>query len=277
MPPPTDQELRRDALTKEYGEVANNFRLLTDIRFRLLAFLPIAAGAAAVLRGTDAQDATAALGTLGISLFGLAVTAGLVSYNARNDQLYNELVGRAGNIERSLGLPDGAFANRPTPWLSIKPPFGRPWPVEHGTSVALIYGASFTLWLFLVFSSAAQLAYPGEDQPAWCLIAGTLVAAIVVIVGVARGVKKQKTDRQKVMRAAAEAAYRIVNEGNPKAAAVSPQFLTLCAGLRDSKFAASDAFRAALRNVQEPPAPTRPRRWPSRPRTTRSSSRTSPL
>jgi len=48
-----------------------------------------------------------------LSLFGLVATIGLATYNARNDQLYFELVGRAAAIERSLDLPDGAFANSP--------------------------------------------------------------------------------------------------------------------------------------------------------------------
>jgi hypothetical protein len=80
-----------------------------------LAFLPTAAAVAAVFKGENAGAASFAL-----SLFGLAATLGLVTYNVRNDQLYDELVGRAASIERSLGLPDGAFSNRPRPWLTIR-------------------------------------------------------------------------------------------------------------------------------------------------------------
>ena len=71
---------RRDALLAEYGEVSSNFRMLTDIRFKLLAFLPLAAGAAAAVL-TRGNGTTL---TLAFSLFGLVVTIGLVTYNARN-------------------------------------------------------------------------------------------------------------------------------------------------------------------------------------------------
>jgi hypothetical protein len=81
------EDTRREALQMEYAEVSNNFRLLTDIRFKLLAFLPIAAAAAAVLKGTSATDPSTAAATVGLSVFGLLVTLGLMSYNARNDQL----------------------------------------------------------------------------------------------------------------------------------------------------------------------------------------------
>jgi hypothetical protein len=107
---------RREILLKEYVEVVSTFRMLTDIRFKLLAFLPFAAGVAGVviLRSTPPQVSTVAF-----SLFGLVVTLGLVTYNERNDQLYDTLVGRAAALERRLGDPDGAFANRPQPWFEL--------------------------------------------------------------------------------------------------------------------------------------------------------------
>jgi hypothetical protein len=86
-------------LRAEYGEVCSNFRLLTDIRFKLLALLPIGTGAGVAL-ATTASSVSSPL----IALFGLVVTASAALYNLRNDQLYNELVARAATSNAYLIL-----------------------------------------------------------------------------------------------------------------------------------------------------------------------------
>ena len=193
---------------REYGELGSNFRLLSDIRFKLLAFLPIAA--AASLKG-DAMGAGAPL----LSLFGLIVTLALASYNARNDQLYDELVGRAASIERHLGLPDGQFANRPRAWLALLiGPWS--WKVDHRSPVTLIYAASCGMWLFgvlaptfdVVWRTLPRLVHAGV-APTASLPNSQVIAALTAIIIVLLGVKvlRQQEQRQaRTMRRDAAAA-----------------------------------------------------------------------
>lgn len=131
------------SLEEEYRNVTAQFRSLTEIRFKLLGFLPLGT-AASFLWAKDEVRST----VLPFALFGLAVTVALAVYDARNDQLYDELVSRAGELERQLGLKDGSFAQRPTSWLKF---MGRS--IEHGWPVALIYAASAGLWLAAALSS----------------------------------------------------------------------------------------------------------------------------
>lgn len=232
-------EHRREALLKEYGEVGSNFRHLSDIRFKLLAFLPIGAAAGAALKGENLG-----LAAFAISLFGLLVTVAVAAYNARNDQLYDELVGRAASLERSLGIPDGNFANRPRPWLTIY--VGKmPWKIDHRTSVATIYAASSALWLVGVLTpllEACRRLYIGAGLPYFltphAASAVFLVAAILSIVCVLLVVKALRAQRKKQANAlrtqAAEAVSRAVGLSMP-AVAGNPSLLSLCALLGGEK------------------------------------------
>jgi len=176
--PDQERTERRTALTSEYTAVVGNFRELTEIRFKLLNLLPLASLAAAALKPDPRSS-----GSLPFALFGLAATLAIAAYNKRNDQLYDQLVGRAAAIERELGTPDGAYANRLAPWLSF--PLLPQWR-EHGPSqgpdqesdreqprrealwnglltvghrlpVAAIYFVTATFWLYLALEAAGAV------------------------------------------------------------------------------------------------------------------------
>lgn len=254
---------RRQALEKEYGEVANTFRLLTDIRFKLLAFLPIAAAAAAALRSTGANDPATAAARLGFSLFGLAVTIGLVGYNIRNDQLYNELVGRAAAIERELGLPDGAFANRPNPAFAFRVLGIPPLPVAHGESVALIYIASAALWIYGVAFSAVQIAHHGKDPGGWVAVAACAGGAAALATAIAFTIRWQRKRQDERAQIAAAAAMRLGDKrlrerpGEDGTLAVLKKHdqlvIALCAGLLDARQRTSRRFRKLCEGLEGTP------------------------
>jgi hypothetical protein len=178
--PPSPDPLR-DVLLREYGEVCANFRTLTDIRFRLLALLPVGTLAAAFF-GFE----TKGIGTAMISFLGLAATTGLFVYSERNDQLYGELAGRAAELERRLGIPDGNFANRPRTWLAVPVSLGcgttKQVSIDHGTGLRIIYGAAFAAWLFgILFSLMTTLLGITDRQgPARAIVGIVAVVGAVI-------------------------------------------------------------------------------------------------
>jgi hypothetical protein len=225
-------EHRREALLKEYGEVGSNFRHLSDIRFKLLAFLPIGAAAGAALKGESLN-----LAAFAISLFGLLVTVALATYNARNDQLYDELVARAASLERSLGIPDGSFANRPRPWLTIYVG-SMAWKVDHRTSVATIYAASCALWLVGVLAPALEVcrrlyiaagftdSLTPHAASAVFLVAG--IVSIVCVRSVVKALQAQRKTQADALRTQAAEAVLMAQGLSMHAVAGNPSLVSLC-------------------------------------------------
>jgi hypothetical protein len=234
---------RHDALLKEYGEVSSAFRMLTDIRFRLLALLPIGAAAAAVILNRSG----AGMPTLALDMFGLVVTFGLATYNTRNDQLYDTLIARAAAIERLVGLPDGAFANRPRPWLSL---FDGAWGVDHRTAISTIYTASSALWLLGILDNGSVNAYVllRATPPGWLHLAALAAAIVLTAIGAALVREQTKSAGAKLRRIAVVAVRAAVGR-TPEDLADDALFRNWCAvlgGIDDRRVTTRMTFLSRL-------------------------------
>ena len=75
----------------DYEQTCQQIRAFTDVRFKLLAFVPTLTGAAVALLGNVTDEWT----VLAVGLLGLFVTLGIVFYEMRNTGPYNAAVDRA--------------------------------------------------------------------------------------------------------------------------------------------------------------------------------------
>src|SRR5688500_3630276 len=90
-----------DRLQLDYDQTTQLLRTLTDVRFKLLAFVPTISGATVVVFGKPRP----AVELLSVGLLGLLATLGIFLYELRNSQLLDSLVHRASVLERRLGFP----------------------------------------------------------------------------------------------------------------------------------------------------------------------------
>lgn len=90
----------------DYEQTVKYFHVLADIRFKLIALVPVLTGAAIGLvskslsaeKGISPETATA------ISILGFVVTLGIMFYDQRNTQIYNDMMLRAKMLEAMLGF-----------------------------------------------------------------------------------------------------------------------------------------------------------------------------
>jgi hypothetical protein len=139
-----------DRLKLDYDQTTQLLRSLTDVRFRLLAFVPTISGAAVALFGKPRP----AVELLAVGLLGFLATLGVFLYELRNSQILDALVLRASVLERRLGLMSvyrsdtqgGFFSERPARTVRL---LGLLTAGQH-RGLALVYGAALSGWSYLV-------------------------------------------------------------------------------------------------------------------------------
>lgn len=130
-----------EALRLDYDQTTQFVHEFTDVRIRLLAFVPTISGAAVGLLGEPRPAAE----LIGVALLGLVATLGIFVYELRNAQLYDAMIQRARELERLLGLPTvqglqgagGVLAARSGRWFA------------HDRGWALVYSAAIAGWSYL--------------------------------------------------------------------------------------------------------------------------------
>lgn len=171
----TDEQLER--LRLDYDQTTDLIRTLTDVRFKLLAFVPTITGAAVALLGRGHSAAE----LLSVGSLGLVATIGIVIYELRNTQLHDYALRRAKKLEQELGIssiadpnrPAGLYAEEPSGELTI---FGIVT-AAHDRGLALVYSVAIAGWSYLVAWGALHAAGTANAQ----LIGGILAAAIGII------------------------------------------------------------------------------------------------
>ena len=161
-----------EALRLDYDQTTRFIHSFTDVRIKMLAFVPTISGAAVGLLG----DPRPAAELIGVSLLGLVATLGIFVYELRNAQLYDALVQRARELERLLALPTvqglqgagGVLGARSSRWFA------------HDRGWALVYSAAIAGWSYLAAWGFLRwmLVDGSRTAAAWIGIAvGVLVAA----------------------------------------------------------------------------------------------------
>jgi hypothetical protein len=168
-----------DRLQLDYDQTQQLLRTLTDIRFKLLAFVPTIAGASVGFFGR----ARPAAELMAIGLLGLVATLGILVYELRNSETYAAAVRRARLLEQRLELGSGGLLSEHQ--ASTVRLFGF-LPIARQRGLALVYGAAFAGWIYLVAWGALRaLEVPGARGAGVAIgaAAGLLVVAEVSRVG----------------------------------------------------------------------------------------------
>jgi hypothetical protein len=159
-----------DRLRLDYDQTTQLLRMLTDIRFKLIAFVPTIAAASVGFFGKPRP----AVELLAIGLLGLTATVGILVYELRNSQIYAAAAKHAAMLEGKLGLEGGLYSDHPPVSMRL---FGL-FPASRLAGLGLVYGAALAGWTYIVAWGLLHAVGLGDARSIG-LIVGAVVGAVV--------------------------------------------------------------------------------------------------
>ncbi len=149
--PIENEEYHLANLRLDYEKTTDYIKLLTEIRFKLLAFTPVASGIslAAITIFSKGENIEF---LLPVGILGLMATIGIIIYDLRNTELYDAAIKRAGDIEDCLNrrcesnklvVNGGLFKNRPPSHI----------PIWHDLGLSIVYSAAIIGWVFIILDT----------------------------------------------------------------------------------------------------------------------------
>jgi len=129
----------RELLIELYEQTCSTWRMLVDVRFKLLALVPTASLLSlATLTGSNEPSKIymPQVGPL-FAVLGLIVTVGLLIYDRRNSELHDDLISRGRKIESELAVHTGVFLGRKVAKGIVK----------HDNATNLLYGSAIVAWV----------------------------------------------------------------------------------------------------------------------------------
>jgi hypothetical protein len=174
---------KNDMIQFDYEKTLQTYQMLADVRFKLLALVPLISGAAIAFLTTDPVHASSQIVLAG-GVFGLLITLGITIYDQRNTQIMNVSKSRARELEQRLHLPLGGGQFQQMPPKDLK--FLGWMKVWSDRGLALIYGTVLTAWVFLITRTTFDL---------FGLSADPIVTLITILIFAALQIEFHRMDR----------------------------------------------------------------------------------
>jgi hypothetical protein len=175
---------KNDIIQFDYEQSLQTYQMLADVRFKLLALVPLISGAAIAFLTTDPVHASSQIVLAG-GVFGLLITLGITIYDQRNTQIMNVSKRRARELEKRLPLPLGGGQFQQMPPKDLK--FLGWMKVWSDRGLALIYGTVLTAWVFLITRTTFDL---------FGLSADLIVTLVAILIFAALQIEFHRMDRR---------------------------------------------------------------------------------